>query len=63
MSQREKSSCNGMNKWGGIFHKTTHPHTADESQGWEETNIADTLNVFDFTEMRTPVLIVEVSDE
>ena len=63
MSQREKSSCNGMSKRGGIFRKTAHPQTADGGQGWEETNIADTLNVFDFTEMRTPVLIVEVSDE
>jgi len=41
------------------YRKTGHAHSADEGQGWEKTDIADTLNVSDNTEARTPVLIVE----
>ena len=41
------------------YRKTGHAHSADEGQGWEKTDIADTLNVSDNTESRTPVLIVE----
>ena len=26
-------------------------------QGWEETNVADTLNVYDNSENRTPIVI------
>lgn len=40
-----------------------HPRNSEEGQGWEETSIADTLNVFDFSEHRTPILIVEVGNE
>lgn len=41
------------------FRKTGHPRSADEGQGWERTEKADTLNVFDNSENRTPILIVE----
>lgn len=27
-------------------------------QGWEETDVSDTLNAFDNTELRTPVLVL-----
>lgn len=35
---------------------------AEQGQGWEETDISDTLNIFDSTELRTPILIVEVKE-
>lgn len=41
-----------------IFRKTKHPAKGG-AQGWEETMVADTLNVFDNGETRTPILIVE----
>ena len=41
------------------FKKSTHPRTSDEGQGWEETDINDTLNVFDLGETRTPTLIAQ----
>lgn len=72
MSEKERLSSNQAeqsnrflnNKVGGYcFRKTTHPRNKEEGQGWEESEIADTLNIFDFTELRTPILIVEVNDE
>ena len=45
---------------GGCFRKQAHPKNAEEGQGWEEAEVCDTLNVFDYTELRTPILIVEV---
>ena len=64
MSMKEKSSSN-LNpiKRGGCYRKTAHPQNAEEGQGWEEARVSDTLNVFDFSEMRTPILIVEVTNE
>ena len=41
------------------FRKTAHPRNANEAQGYTETTTADTLNVFDNTEARTPILVVE----
>ena len=41
------------------YRKTTHPRNADEAQGWEPTDKADTLNVFDNSESRTPTAVVE----
>lgn len=64
MSMKERSSSNELtNIRGGCYRKTTHPRNANEGQGWEATETADTLNVFDFSEMRTPILIVEVQME
>lgn len=42
------------------FRKQAHPQNAEGGQGWEPAEIADTLNVYDNTEMRTPILIVEI---
>jgi len=39
------------------FRKCAHPQTTDKPQRWEVTDIADTLNVFDNTELRTPLVI------
>ena len=41
------------------FRKTGHPRNAEEGQGYEATEVADTLNVFDNTEARTPTLIYD----
>lgn len=42
------------------FRKTGHPQTAEQGQGWEETDKNDTLNVFDNGESRTPTLVLGV---
>ena len=69
MSTTEKLSCkarfttNRLNNRGGYcYRKTAHPRTPDEPQGYEDTEIADTLNIFDYTEARTPILVVEVKN-
>lgn len=49
MFQKEKLS----------FRKTSHPVNCEQAQGWEETNVNDTLNAFDNGECRTPTLILE----
>ena len=41
------------------YRKTAHPHTKDDGQGFEETEVNDTLNVFDYGEIRTPTLVIE----
>lgn len=41
------------------FRKQGHPQRSDQVQKWEETEVNDTLNVFDNTENRTPTLILE----
>lgn len=41
------------------YRKTSHPRNANEAQGYAETEVNDTLNIFDNGEMRTPTLIVE----
>ncbi len=43
---------------GVAFRKQAHLRTADEGQGWENTEVNDTLNNSDNTEKRTPTLIV-----
>ena len=52
MSQTEKS-------YFKTFRKQGHPRNSRGGQGWEETEIADTLNVYDNGESRTPILIVQ----
>ena len=43
------------------FRKTAHPRDSRGGQGWEHTDVNDTLNVYDNSEMRTPTLIVQVA--
>lgn len=52
MSVTTKSLCK-------TYKKTSHPRTKEEGQGWEETEVNDTLNIFDNGEIRTPTLIIE----
>lgn len=41
------------------FRKTAHPQVSGGYQGWEETKVADTLNIYDNSEMRTPIVVVQ----
>lgn len=42
-----------------IFRKQGHPQASEGGQGWEETNVSDTLNIYDNSENRTPTIIVD----
>lgn len=42
-----------------LYRKTAHPINKTMAQGYEQTNKYDTLNVFDNSETRTPMLILE----
>lgn len=42
--------------------KKAHPTHKGGEQGWELTEMADTLNIYDNTEQRTPILVVEGFD-
>ena len=44
------------------YRKTAHPRTRGGYQGWERTEVADTLNVYDNTEARTPTAIAQTYD-
>ena len=41
------------------FRKTAHPRNSEEPQGWEETEVNDTLNQFDIGENRTTTIAVK----
>lgn len=41
------------------YRKTSHAKSAEDGQGWTETEINDTLNIFDNGEVRTPTIIPE----
>lgn len=40
-----------------VYRKTAHPRNSDEPQGYEQTEVNDTLNAYDMTEVRTPPLV------
>lgn len=40
------------------FKKSSHAKSADDGQGWESTEVNDTLNAFDQGETRTPTLVL-----
>ena len=52
MSERESASCKA-------YRKKAHPSHSGGVQRWEETEVADTLNIYDNSESRTPVLITQ----
>ena len=45
------------------YRKMAHPRNSEEPQGYEPTVVADTLNIFDNSENRTPILILEMEDK
>lgn len=46
-------------KLGVAYRKTGHAKFKGDGQGWKETEISDTLNIFDNSETRTPILIIQ----
>ena len=52
-------TLNTQDRHAVCYRKTAHPRNSTEGQGYEETTIADTLNVFDSCESRTPVIVLE----
>ena len=44
------------------YRKTSHAKSKEDGQGWQETEVNDTLNIFDNGESRTPTVIVEGFD-
>ena len=51
----------GGNQVPIVFCKGTRPHSADEAQKWERTNVSPTLNAFDTGEARTDVIVAQPS--
>lgn len=45
------------------YRKSAHPTCGGGYQGYEETDISDTLNIYDISEGRTPILVVEKQKE
>lgn len=41
------------------YRKLAHPQNSEQAQRWGETEVNDTLNIFDNGEKRTPTLIIE----
>ena len=50
-------TLNAVEQHAVAYRKQGHPQSADEGQGWEKTEVNDTLNAFDSSEARTPTLI------
>lgn len=55
--------CYEVSKVKSTYRNQGHPRTAFEGQGWEETGVSDTLNVYDNSEARTPTLILSSPSE
>ena len=48
---------------GGVtYRKQGHPQNSEQGQGWEETELANCLNIFDMTESRTPIIILPIEN-
>ena len=45
------------------YRKSAHPTCRGGYQGYEETDIADTLNIYDISEARITILVVEKQNE
>lgn len=41
------------------YRKTAHPINSEQGQGYAETDVNDTLNIYDNSETRTPTLITQ----
>ena len=51
-------TLNTIEQHSVCYRKTAHPRNNEEAQGYEPTELADTLNVFDNAESRTPVIVL-----
>jgi site-specific DNA-cytosine methylase len=58
---QKTSACGGTNTSGAkvCYRKTSHAKSKEDDQGWQETEVNDTLNIFDNGESRTPTIVVE----
>jgi len=57
--QKEQSATLGVSQDQTLirtYRKTAHPMTPEGGQGYEPSTVADTLNIYDNTEARTPTL-------
>ena len=52
-------TLNSTEKHAVAYRKQGHPQNAEQGQGWEQTEINDTLNAFDSSESRTPTIVLE----
>lgn len=52
-------TLNGTEHHAVAYRKTSHAKSAEDGQGWAETEVNDTLNAFDSGETRTPTVIVD----
>lgn len=59
ISENISFSLNTIDNHAVAYRKKAHPTDISKAQNWEETQINDTLNIFDNTELRTPTLILE----
>jgi DNA (cytosine-5)-methyltransferase 1 len=58
---QKTSACGGTNTSGAkvCYRKTSHAKSKEDGQGWQETEVNDTLNIFDNGESRTPTIVLE----
>lgn len=55
----ERSMLTRGNALFRAYRKKGHPRFKGGVQQWEETRIADTLTIFDNSETRTPIIIIQ----
>ena len=61
LNSTEQHAVAAQTTSGGVtktYRKQAHPMSAEMAQGYEETAVSDTLNIFDNAEARTPTLIL-----
>ena len=51
-------TINAVDVHAVCYRKTAHPSNRGGYQGWEETAVNDTLNIFDNTESRTSTIVL-----
>lgn len=52
-------TLNTVEQHAVAYRKTSHAKSAEDGQGWQETEVNDTVNAFDNGESRTPTLVVD----
>lgn len=66
LNSTEQHAVAAQTTSGGVtktYRKQAHPMNTEMAQGYEETSVSDTLNIFDNTEARTPTLILNDRNE
>ena len=52
-------TLNSVERHSAAYRKTAHPTNSEEAQGYERTDVCDTLNIYDNSEVRTPMIIID----